>query len=363
MSTLLWVLVGWVGVSLLAYLLVYPLLTASARSDPLHERFLRRGRETAGVPSPQGLGYAGMVLDRLARHARTVLGFSQAWILVNPPGTVGFVAAVAGGDPDLVGRRFAAAYAPELSAAATAPFAGESEARGTLGLGAPEEERELEGSERELLRQLSTLAGEMLRHHAHHELTLGDSSAEISALVRALAEGDRDTYRHSLEVAATARAVAVRLGLDGPDLVEVELGALLHDVGKLRMPPDLLQKGGRLTAEERGLMQLHPEWGSEMVGRIPGLEAVAVIVGLHHERPDGRGYPYGLTDERIPMASRIVSVCAAYGVMTKRWSYRDAIEVDAALDELRRNAGTQFDPNVVEALASVVSRRPAAAAA
>ena len=83
-------------------------------------------------------------------------------------------------------------------------------------------------------------------------------------------------------------------------------------------------------------MRLHPEWGAEMVARVPGLEAVALIVLLHHERPDGQGYPYGLSGDQIPMASRIVSACGAYGVMTKRWPHRDAIEIDAALSELRR---------------------------
>ena len=109
-------------------------------------------------------------------------------------------------------------------------------------------------------------------------------------------------------------------------------------------------------------MRLHPEWGAEMVARVPGLEAVALIVHLHHERPDGRGYPYGLRGDQIPMASRIVSACGAYGVMTKRWPYRDAIEIDAALSELRRHAGTQFDPDVVEALAACL-RQPLAVAA
>ena len=83
-------------------------------------------------------------------------------------------------------------------------------------------------------------------------------------------------------------------------------------------------------------MRLHPEWGAEMVARVPGLEAVALIVQLHHERPDGQGYPYGLTTDQIPMASRIVSACAAYGVMTKSWAHRDPMEIDAALDELRQ---------------------------
>jgi putative nucleotidyltransferase with HDIG domain len=206
----------------------------------------------------------------------------------------------------------------------------------------------------ELLCELGMLAGEALTHHEHRGLTEGDSQAEIRALVKALAEADGDTYRHSLEVAATARVVGELLGLTPAEIVEVELGALLHDVGKLRLPPHILGKPGRLSEDERRLVRLHPEWGAEMVGRIPGLEAVALIVRLHHERPDGTGYPHGLSHERIPMASRIVSVCDAYGAMTKRRPYSEPLDLDTALLELSRNAGTQFDPDAVDALASFV---------
>jgi HD-GYP domain-containing protein (c-di-GMP phosphodiesterase class II) len=95
-----------------------------------------------------------------------------------------------------------------------------------------------------------------------------------------------------------------------------------------------------------------------MVARIPGLEAVALIVRLHHERPDGLGYPHGLTHERIPMATRIVSVCDAYGAMTKRRPYSAPLDLDEALGELERHAGSQFDADVVEALTAFV-RLPA----
>ena len=115
-----------------------------------------------------------------------------------------------------------------------------------------------------------------------------------------------------------------------------------------------LGKPGRLSDDERHLVRLHPEWGAEMVGRIPGLEAVALIVRLHHERPDGTGYPHGLSHERIPVASRIVSVCDAYGAMTKRRPYSAPLDLDAALGELERNTGTQFDPDVVDALIDFV---------
>jgi len=355
------------GLSVLVYLFVSPLLIVSARSD-------RRARASRGqrpfgrpvrLPSPQRLGYAGMVLDRLAQHARTVLGFEKAWILVSPPGPSAPLAAVAGAgtDPDLIGRRSATSsggHGVESVASATVHVGFEE--RGALCLAGPHHTRRLERRERDLLDEVARLVGDMLDHHATHQLSVGDSEPEIRALVKALAEADGATYRHALDVAATARDVAERLDLSGADLVEVELAALVHDVGKLRIPASVLRKPGRLDAQERQLMRLHPEWGAEMVARVPGLEAVALIVRLHHERPDGKGYPYGLRGDQIPMASRIVSVCGAYGVMTKRWPHRDAIEIDAALSELTRHAGTQFDPDVVEALGACL-RQPLAIAA
>lgn len=182
------------------------------------------------------------------------------------------------------------------------------------------------------------------------EVGSGTSRSETHALIRALADSDGDTYAHSLQVAATATAVARRLGLRGEELVDIEFGALLHDIGKLCLPRALLSKPGRLTEAERGLIRKHPEWGASMVENIPGLEPVAAIVRLHHERPDGQGYPHALSYPEIPVAARIVGVCDAYGAMTKTRPYRAALRHDAALAELERHSGTQFDPDAVEAL-------------
>jgi putative nucleotidyltransferase with HDIG domain len=182
------------------------------------------------------------------------------------------------------------------------------------------------------------------------EVSSGPSRSETHALIRALADTDAETYAHSLEVAATATAVARRLGVTGEALVDIEFGALLHDVGKLCLPRRVLTKAGRLTDGERRLIRRHPDWGAALVESIPGLGEVASIVRFHHERPDGRGYPYGLARDEIPLPARIVSVCDAYGAMTKTRPYRVALLHAAALTELERHAGTQFDPKVVEAL-------------
>ena len=361
----LYVLAGWIGVSLLAYFLILPLLSVSAESDRAFEGAPRAAEEDPDtpLPSPQQVGYAGVVLERLAQHARTVLGFDQAWILVSPSPSAALAAvAGAGTDPDLIGRRVTRMNGDmDVRGTASATVHVGAEERGALCVGGTPEHPELQQRDQDLLNEVAGLVGEVLGHHAQRQLTLGDSEPEIRALVRALAEADGDTYRHSLEVAATARQVAQRLGLNEAELVEVELAALVHDVGKLRVPASVLRKPGILNSQERALMRLHPEWGAEMVARVPGLEAVALIVHLHHERPDGRGYPYGLSMDQIPLASRIVAACAAYGVMTKSWAHRDPLDVEVALEELRQHAGTQFDPDVVEALA-VSLRQPVAVA-
>jgi putative nucleotidyltransferase with HDIG domain len=364
-STLLYVLAGWLALSVLTFLVLLPLLSVSQRTG----RFRRaqpRGLAPAsdtGVPSPQGMGYSGVVLQRLAEHARTVLGVHQAWIAVSPPGaTNGYMGvAAAGTDPDVIGRRLSSPC-EDLGGLASAAVTLGGHTRGALCVGKRVDAGRLQTMDFELLAELAGLTAEVLAHHERHELSSGDSRAEISALVRALADADGDTYRHSLEVAATARAVGERLRLGDVDLLEVELGALLHDLGKLRMPPQILRKAGPLDSDELQLMRLHPEWGAEMVARVPGLEAVALIVRLHHERPDGTGYPHGLTADRIPMASRIVSACDAYGAMTRRRDYSEPLDVEAALEELELNSGSQFDPLVVEVLASFV-REPVAVAA
>src|SRR5215212_2663183 len=187
-----------------------------------------------------------------------------------------------------------------------------------------------------------------------HELGSRSSRSETHALISALADSDGETYGHSLQVAATATAIARQLGHEGEELIDIEFGALLHDVGKLCLPRGLLEKPGRLTEAERALIRRHPEWGAGLVETIPGLETVAAIVRFHHERPDGRGYPYRLRFEDIPAAARIVSVCDAYGAMIKTRPYRAALMHDAALAELERHSGTQFDPDVVEALIDFV---------
>jgi diguanylate cyclase len=150
--------------------------------------------------------------------------------------------------------------------------------------------------------------------------------------------------------------VGERFGLSPAALAEIELAALLHDIGKVRVPDSILNKPGALTEDERAVMNRHPVWGAELLARVPGLEPVATIVRFHHERWNGGGYPAGLAGTRIPLTSRIIAVCDAHHAMTSDRPYRAALSQAHALAELRAGAGTQFDPVVVADLEAVLSQ-------
>ena len=166
---------------------------------------------------------------------------------------------------------------------------------------------------------------------------------------------DSYTGMHSRNVVALATAIAERLGLDEATRREVEFTALLHDVGKLRIPKELINKPGPLTPEERALVETHTVEGEKMLAGIGGyLSQVGASVRACHERYDGRGYPDGLAGEAIPIAARIVFCCDGFDAMTTDRPYRRARPVAEALAEMRACAGTQFDPRAVAALEAVL---------
>jgi len=133
--------------------------------------------------------------------------------------------------------------------------------------------------------------------------------------------------------------------------------ALLHDVGKVRIPNEIINKPGALTPEERAIINMHTIEGERMLEKVGGLlGAVGRVVRSCHERWDGGGYPDGLAAEEIPLIARIVSACDAFNAMTTDRSYRPAMPLDDAIRELEQNASTQFDPTVVAALVSIARR-------
>jgi putative nucleotidyltransferase with HDIG domain len=158
-------------------------------------------------------------------------------------------------------------------------------------------------------------------------------------------------------VARYSREVARMLGLDAREQDLVHTAALLHDIGKFILPDSVLFAHRKLTDEEWELIKLHPEQGAKLVERIEGYGPIAEIVLHHHERFSGGGYPTGIAGEEIPLGSRIISAADTYDVMTSRDSYRRPVSSEAALAELRRVAGTQLDPRVVEAFERMILER------
>jgi len=144
------------------------------------------------------------------------------------------------------------------------------------------------------------------------------------------------------------------MGLETDQIRRLELGALLHDVGKVGVPKEILDKEGPLSPEERAMIEQHPVVGQAMLENVGGLLGeVALIVRSSHERFDGRGYPDGLAGEAVPIESRIISCCDAFQAMTTDRPYRAALPWEEALSRLRKHRGTQFDPEVVDALVVV----------
>lgn len=175
-------------------------------------------------------------------------------------------------------------------------------------------------------------------------------------------EDDPYTGRHTEDVLELVAELAEELRVDDETRRVTELGALLHDVGKIAIPNEVIRKPGPLDADEWALMRTHTVEGQRLLERVGGLlAAVGRVVRASHERWDGRGYPDGLSGPEIPLPARIISACDAYSAMTTDRPYRRARSVQVAIAELRDHAGSQFDPVVVDGLLSVLERHAAPA--
>lgn len=170
----------------------------------------------------------------------------------------------------------------------------------------------------------------------------------VCALNQLLDLKDLNTGIHSTRLAEWALHVAGELGLDQSSYSDIEVAALLHDIGKIGIPDAVLNKPSRLTAEEYDLMKKHPEYGWSVLRQVPGFERVSLLILHHHEGFDGKGYPGGLKGEEIPMGSRIVSVIDAFDAMVSSRPYREGLPFEEAERRLLEASGTQFDPAVVK---------------
>jgi putative nucleotidyltransferase with HDIG domain len=191
-----------------------------------------------------------------------------------------------------------------------------------------------------------------------HGLELSRAYRGTALLLRDLLEEDDEyTGHHTEDVVELTAAVAQEMGIDEDTQREAEMGALLHDIGKIAVPDEIINKPGPLDDDEWAIMKTHTVEGERMLQQVGGLlSSVGIVVRASHERWDGGGYPDGLVGEAIPVAARIISACDAFNAMTTDRSYRKALPLEVAIDELHKNAGTQFAPDVVVALVAVVTR-------
>lgn len=179
-------------------------------------------------------------------------------------------------------------------------------------------------------------------------------SDNLNSLIQALKECDKDTEMHVQRTQKLGMDLARRLKLNDTDMNNLALLAMLHDIGKIGIPLEILNKPGKLTDSEWTLLKTHAEKGYQICASSPELRGIAEMVLHHHERWDGHGYPMGLSKESIPLLSRVISVVDAYDAMTNDRAYHKKMTTEMAKAELIRNAGTQFDPNIVSAFLEVL---------
>jgi HD-GYP domain-containing protein (c-di-GMP phosphodiesterase class II) len=173
-------------------------------------------------------------------------------------------------------------------------------------------------------------------------------------LLAALAEGDPDLGAHANDVANAATTAARQLGLSRTCVEQVRLAAELHDLGKLAIPEQILNKPGPLSPGEWSIMRMHAQIGARILGAMPGMAPIGELVLASHERHDGSGYPFGLHADQIPLGSRIIAVCDAYDAMTTQRVYNRPCCPAEALQRLRAAAGSQFDPVVVMVVCTAI---------
>ena len=325
--------------------------------------------------------YRSHVLDRLAEYCCELLGVDQSCVYVREPGShSGTLVASCGlgergaetpngdlidlvlalGEPVVVTRGNDTAQLSTwgstgvTDAHAAAPIMSDGVIRGALSVSAGQPTHRFAPRDLRILCELADFAAAALDHEEVPAELERLAHTHVEALASSIAVGEGYTTREAKRVVELAVRVGEACGLAPIQLLELEFAARVRDVGKIGIPDTVLRNPGPLDRDGWKLVRSHPVWSAETLGHTPGLEAVASVVQFHHERWDGSGYPDGLERDRIPLPSRIVLACEAFVAMTAERPYRPALSGDRALVELRACAGSQFDPDVVEALIGVV---------
>ena len=179
----------------------------------------------------------------------------------------------------------------------------------------------------------------------------------IKALAESLEMRDPYTGGHTQRVMNYSMVIGSSMGLSKAYMSRLKLAALMHDIGKIGIGDSILLKGGKLTSEEFKIMKKHTEYGSEVLKNIKHFNDILPGVRNHHERYDGKGYPDGLKGEKIPLMGRIIAVADSFDAMVSDRPYRKALDLEFAIDELKQNAGTQFDPKIVKAFVKVYNEK------
>ncbi len=285
-------------------------------------------RTTEGLDGPTSL--SSTIVERVVRGGQTVITTDAA------------------SDPRF--ERGHSIHAHNISSAMCAPLACHDKVLGVLYVDARGLSNSYVAEDLELLAALAGPAGITLENARYLERLERSYRESLGALANAIELRDHYTVGHTWRVTGFAMRVARRLGWTEERLEQVEMGGVLHDVGKLAVDDAILRKPGRLTDSEFEQMRVHPERGAHLLQSISFLESVVPYCLFHHERFDGRGYPFGLSGEEIPEEGRLVAVADAFDAMTSHRPYRRAMDPDEAARRIAQGSGTQFDPRFAQAL-------------
>lgn len=212
-------------------------------------------------------------------------------------------------------------------------------------------------SARKMLKDLSQHYESIFKEHDHLKENMAERQAFLNSnllYLIAATDGNEDTVGHSQLVASYTLMLTKAMGIEDKDyLVNIERGALLHDIGKIGIPESILRKPGALTSVEREIIKDHPLIGYELIEEFEFLKKSAQVVLYHHESYDGRGYPYGLAADDIPLEARIFALADTLDAITSDRPYREANSFEEAFREIEKGRGSQFDPSVVDAFFSI----------